>query len=184
MIVLNDAREGATRHCGICRNASFRVVIKTMADNPNDAALVIATFEEDWDGKNHTPVAEAFLRPGHARHSDSIHTAILVELDRLGVEGNDIGSAIERVLTNARDQGVVTSFENNARPLLSDGGSGSASSTRNRERLLGLMKAVEDRIGRFPVQMANGETTVDAALLSELDKPENQGLRSLLKEWL
>ncbi|MGO9486362.1 MAG: hypothetical protein ACLPX9_17590 [Rhodomicrobium sp.] len=114
MIVLNRDRFFAGGHCGVIQNDPYCCALIT-----DRTSAVVSSFSGEWDGKNHHPVAEAFLCETLTRKQvRDIHDVLLKELDQCGTNGLDLAAAIEQVFALARYNNFVTCYQNNAALLL------------------------------------------------------------------
>jgi hypothetical protein len=114
MIVSNRERLFAGGSFGVIQNSSFCCALLT-----DRSSAVVAISTGEWDLKNHQPVAEALLDGALPRKQvRQIHNAFLEELDQCGIDGLDLGGAIEQVFGRARNKNVVTRYINKAGSLL------------------------------------------------------------------
>jgi len=117
MIVSNRERFLRGSRCGVIQNQSFYCELVT-----DNVSAIVSTFNGKRDSKNYIPVAEAVLDQSLPRNRvQEIHDAFLEELDQYGVNGADLGGAIERVFGRARSQHIVTRYQNNALGRLAAG---------------------------------------------------------------
>jgi hypothetical protein len=119
MIILNRDRFFSGGRWGVVQNKSFRCALNTVCFGTKGSFAVIASFAGEWDYQNYEPIAEALLKASLSRKQVmQIHDAFLEQLDRCGVDGVDLGGAIEEVFGHAHNTGIVTRYENNAALLL------------------------------------------------------------------
>jgi hypothetical protein len=119
MIVLNVDRFFSGGRWGVIQTPSFRCALNTVHIGGKGSFAVIASFAGDWDYKNYEPIAEALLKASFSRNQVmQLHNGFLEQLDRRGMEGVDLGGAIEEVFRDAYNSGIVTRYENNASLLL------------------------------------------------------------------
>jgi hypothetical protein len=119
MIVLNRDRFFSAGRWGVVQTKSFRCALNTICFGSKGSIAMIASFAGEWDYKNYEPIAEALFKASLSRKQVmQIHDEFLERLDRCGVDGADLGGAIEEVFGRAHDAGIVTLYENNAVLLL------------------------------------------------------------------
>ena len=119
MIVLNGDRFFSGGRWGVIQTPSFRCALNTVHIGGKGSFALIASFAGEWDYKNYEPIAEALLEASLSRKQVmQIHDRFIERLDRCGMEGADLGGAIEEVFGDAYNSGIVTRYENNAALLL------------------------------------------------------------------
>jgi hypothetical protein len=109
MILSNRERILGGSRCGVIQNRSFHCELVT-----DEISAIVSSFAGEQDSKK-IPIAEALLdRSLTWKRVREIHDAFLEELDQCGVDGADLGGAIERVFGRARHEHIVTRYQNNA----------------------------------------------------------------------
>jgi hypothetical protein len=110
MILSNRERILGGSRCGVIQNRSFHCELVT-----DEISAIVSSNAGEQDSKKYIPIAEALLdRSLTWKRVREIHDTFLEELDQCGVDGADLGGAIERVFGRARHEHIVTRYQNKA----------------------------------------------------------------------
>jgi len=179
---------------GMVQSDAFCCAVSTA---PDGLFKGYSTWVFAYEGDAKRPIAKATLHPNLSRlRRFEVHQTILAELDAFGTQGADLSIAIDATFALLRRENLLIDFVNlallsppNAQdsPGIAETIADVADNIDNqapgeRERGLALIKSVAERLGKWPITFNDaGDVFVDPELARELDKPENVGIREMIR---
>jgi hypothetical protein len=193
MILSNRKHLLGFAHFGVVQGATFGCAVSTASQGFRKGySSAFIAFDGEWSNpRSKRVVAMALLNTELSKKQRAgVHATFLAHLDKLDANGVDLKSALDELLAEAKEGGIILASHRSTdidvrhiEALMRESRELTETYQDDLRRLQALMKESHQRIGEAAVTFTHdGKVFVHPDLAAELEKPENQMLSEILAD--